>query len=110
MRTMLKTRKIYEGVSEKSGNSTPIYVFVINGKGDWGNGEFWSEEENVVASDLGNFVKRYVEEETGSKMDSPLYEGDAVWLFCPKDPCLTVGEWREAIDEGYRQWKASRRD
>ena len=93
----MRTRMFYEGKSEDSDYST--FVFVINGKGDWGNGELWNDEEWRVAQSLAN----YISENTCSP--EPVFEGYAVWL-CNKDKYF-VTEWKEEVKQAYRDWKAS---
>lgn len=91
----MKTKMIYEGKNDY--NEYSAFVFVINGKGDFGNGEFWTDEEYEVAKSLANFIKR------NTYSTEPIFEGDVV-SFCTTDK-HGITEWKKEIKEAYREWK-----
>lgn len=91
----MRTKVIYTGKSEYSDYST--FNFVINGKGDYGNGEYWNEEEAAVAESLA----KYISDNTDSP--EPAFEGDTVWFSNSNKWGIT--EWKEEVLEAYRKWK-----
>lgn len=95
----MRTKVISEGRSEDCRYST--ISFVINGKGDFGNGEFWNDEEVAVAESLAN----YISENTCSP--EPIFEGDTV-SFCYEYK-YGIMDWKEEVMEAYREWKRTAR-
>ena len=91
----MRTKMVYEGRNDDCRVS--VINFVINGKGDFGNGEFWNDEECEVAMSLA----KYISENTNSP--EPAFEGDTVW-FCYEDK-YGVMDWKEEVTEAYREWK-----
>lgn len=92
---MMRTKVIYEGKSEDCRYST--FNFVINGKGDFGNGGYWTDEECDVAMSLA----RYISEHTDSP--EPIFEGETVWFI--NENKYGIMDWKEEVMEAYREWK-----
>ena len=93
----MRTKVLYNGKGEHSDYST--FNFVINGKGDYGNGEYWNEEEEAVAISLAN----YISENTDSP--EPSFEGDTVWFSNSNEDGIM--DWKEEVLDAYREWKKS---
>ena len=96
---MTMTKMFYEGHDREHGVKS-VFVFTVNGKGDWGNEEYWTDEEWDIATDLGNFISQEANTTT------PIYEGDVVWIVCDRE--WDIMGWKEDVQEAYRVWKAER--
>ena len=91
----MRVKMIYEGRNDDYRAS--VFNFVINGKGDYGNGEPWNDEEEAVAASLAKYISE------NSNSPDPVFEGYTVW-FCYEDK-YGVMDWKEEVMDAYREWK-----
>lgn len=91
----MRTRACYLGHTTGLKNSQ--FWFVVNGKGERGNGELWDGTDWAIALSLS----RYIEENTRSY--GPIFYGDnLIFIYDNRD---SITGWKNSVANAYREWK-----
>lgn len=79
-------------------DGTPRFMFVINGKGEHGNGKSWTKYERIAAKKLGHYI------ETNTYANTPRYDGSTLTFYYNGTCYFTVREWKEEMNRVYKKW------
>jgi hypothetical protein len=79
------------------------FLFIINGKGKYGNGEPWDDYDRECARHLGMFIEK------SSYANTPNYIDDTLVFHYNGNCYPSISKWRDEMNSVYDYWRKKRK-